>query len=340
MKLKNIIFIFTLIFYTTDSVFAGFGGNIGTFDRRANSSLDDPNYRGIVRFNIGNNSTCTGGFVAPNLVITNRHCAIHCIGNKKANCSISFFDGTTIRDNVKLIAHMKPNDHETLNGRDWTLFLVDTDSQYYKSIAPQSPTNINIRRGGFGTLRVISDDELPKIKQITQQVYKNYLSECKTKSAKNPYACLNRHLDRELAKHNIKPIFGDGKQFKVQTCTILGKNPQHPTMLKTNCDSAGGDSGAPLLYNGQIVGLNNSGPQNIFNNDDNYGANALNTNNFYRHYQKFLSYLEQQKPTKTRDVLSLIHESFKFIPINSEDIDNTDENTQTLLEYMDQFKCE
>lgn len=60
-------------------------------------------------------------------------------------------------------------------------------------------------------------------------------------------------------------------------------------MLRTNCDSSGGDSGAPLIRGKEIVGLNNSDPQNIFNQNDNNGAGVLNTNNFYTWAKKYIN---------------------------------------------------
>ena len=59
-------------------------------------------------------------------------------------------------------------------------------------------------------------------------------------------------------------------------------------MVETDCDSSGGDSGAPLLRSAQIVGLNNSGLQSVFGNDS-VNANALKTENFYAQVQSAIA---------------------------------------------------
>lgn len=349
--MKRILFTFLSIILPISS-WAGYGGNIGTSDNRRYSSLDDPEYWGIVRFNIGK-SACTGGFVSENIVITNRHCAVHCSQKK---CSIDFFDGSKMHNAVPVKLMATPQSSETLNGQDWAFFHSDVKNPQFKSITPQT-TFGRVSRGGFGVLRIISDDEIPYLRQIIANITKRYGAECKQQGSRQYIPCINRHINQELKNQGLEPLLEDSKNFKVQDCNILQKHPQSPKMVKTNCDSSGGDSGAPLLRGNSLVALNNSGPQNILNQDNNNGANALNTNNFYSILKQLIQMSSSQptpsqptpsqpapsQPTPSQPAPSQPTPSqpTPSQPTPSQPTQNQLTITQTMLsEYMSNFQCE
>lgn len=250
--------------------FAGAGGNIGLVDDRRYGSLEEPLYSAIGRLSIG----CTAGFVSNNLIITNQHCVPAC----NNGCTIHFFDGKQYQDSpVQLVALPAKSKTRSSDGTDWAIFKSAIPNNNFKSVAPKTTLG-TVNRGGFGLLRVIDDSEIPELKQIYANVTKQRAEECK--QAKDALSCIHKYVNQELDRRGIKPLFGDSKNFKVQECTIR-EFVDNGKMTDTNCDSSGGDSGAPLLRGNEIVALNNSGPQTVFGKDDIHGARALNTSNFY-----------------------------------------------------------
>ena len=271
--MKKILFVFLLFLYST-SVFAGYGGYIGKYDNRRYGSLSEPEYNSVVKLTMDRGIRCTGGFISKDLILTNNHCMLSC----QHGCTAEFWNGSKYEiSNAKIIS-FDPKAHG-FSGSDWGLLVSDKESNFYKPIAPIS-TPGQVFRGGYGVLRVINDDEIPFLKQIYSQTIEEFKEDC-NKQKNVVYAeCINKHVDEKLKQMNKKILFGDMGNFKVQTCRILGNYEQDKRLLKTDCDGAGGDSGAPLLRNDTIVGLNVGGLQMVFGTDE-VNARALKTENFY-----------------------------------------------------------
>ena len=272
MQTKPIILLLCII--STDA-FAGAGGNIGQHDNRTYGSLQEPLYSAIGRLSVG----CTAGFIDTNTIITNHHCFVAC----QNRCTLHFWDGVSYQESaITAVTIPRENANQSTNGTDWVLYRTEIPNPNFKTIAPESTLG-PVDRGGFGLLRVIKDDEIPRLKQIYSQVTNQHKEECKKKYPNDNnklLACIHAYVTTELARQGIEPLFQDSKRFKIQKCnihTFVDDNKR----VRTDCDSAGGDSGAPLLRGNVIVGLNNAGPQTVFSNDDKKGAFALNTNNFY-----------------------------------------------------------
>lgn len=273
MKPCFIIFCATL----TSTALAGAGGNIGVLDDRRYGSLQDPLYSSIGRFTTQSGNACTAGFISENLVLTNRHCATLCTSTNK--CSIRFWNGNKYVNTavVTIVAIGEPG--TTLDGRDWAILRTNDPNPNFKNLAQKSTTG-PVNRGGYGGLRVIKDEEVQPLKALFKQTYDRYYEqECKTKE--DPYSCLWQHFNDAAKAAGFEPLLGDSANFKVQQCNITGQHPRSNKMVTTDCDSAGGDSGAPLLRGNFIVGLNNSGPHSFFTDNESIGGNAVKTENFY-----------------------------------------------------------
>ena len=278
------IFAILLSVYTAN-VFASFGGNIGVVDDRRYGSLSDPDYRGVVKVKLGAGG-CTGGFISKNLVITNSHCAVLC----KNGCTAEFWNGSAYdKSSLRVVAYY-PN-YETLNGTDWAILLSDKENKYYISSIAANSTPGQIHRGGFGGLRIIEDDEIPYLQDLWDRVARENEARCK-KEAEAWVDCINKLVEGELKKQGKQPLMNDGSKFKIQTCKIIGNHPKSNKMVQTDCDSASGDSGAPLLRSNQLVGLNNSGTHTIFSPDESKGANGVKTENFYKYAQELIAKYE------------------------------------------------
>lgn len=276
--------IFIMALYTAN-VFAGYGGYVGQYDNRSYGNLSDSEYSGIVKLTTDSGGRCTGGFISKNLIITNDHCALKC----KNRCTAEFWNGSGYeKSNVKAVVYY--TQYGVQDGTDWAILLSDKDSKFYKSIMPQT-TSGQVLRGGYGTLRIIEDSEIPYLQNLYSEAVQKYNRECKTleQSKKTSFfECVNHKVEQQLKNSGKKPLFGDVDNFKVQKCNILRTIPGSANMVETDCDSSGGDSGAPLLRSAQIVGLNNSGLQSVFGNGS-VNANALKTENFYTQAQSAIA---------------------------------------------------
>ena len=275
--MTKVLFALLLSIYSTN-VFAAWGGYIGKHDNRRYGSLSEPEYNSVVKLTGDRGMRCTGGFVSKNLIITNNHCLMGC----QNGCRAEFWNGSEYeKSNVK-IASFDPKS-QGFSGFDWGLLVSEKASNFYKPIAPVS-TPGQVFRGGYGVLRIIEDDEIPFLKEVYSQTVQEFKEIC-NKQKNVPYPeCINKKVDNKLKQLGKKALFGDMGNFKVQTCKILGTYDEDARLLKTDCDGAGGDSGAPLLRNDTLVGLNVGGLQMVFGSDE-MNARALKTENFYLYVQ-------------------------------------------------------
>lgn len=284
--IKHLFIILLLVFNT--NAFAGYGGYIGKYDNRRYGSLEEPEYNGIVKLMLDHGVRCTGGFISKNIILTNNHCAMLC----KKGCRAEFWNGSGYeQSNLKIALFYTKS--STYNGDDWALLVSDKESNFYKTIAPMSTTG-QVLRGGYGSLRVIEDSEIPELKRLYAQATQDFKEEC-NKKGKNLIECINEKFNKRLKESGKKPLFGDMDNFKVQTCNILGSYPGKNKMLRTDCDSSGGDSGAPFLRAGQIVGLNNGGLQGVFG-DEKANAIGIKTENFYIFTQGIIQKYKNANP--------------------------------------------
>ena len=272
--MKILTFSFFAVIVLSVDAFAGYGGNIGLKDDRQYDNLSNPLYSSVARFDANGKPRCTAGFVSENIIITNHHCADLCARNK---CSIYFWDGKQYQtSDVNIIA--MPKEYSTKDGTDWALFKSDVPNKNFKTVA-FTTTGGAVLRGGYGTLRVISDDEIPIIKKAFGEARRT----AKCAPSEDKITCVNKVANEILQKqHNIPSLFNDNEKFKTQRCDI---HTISEGLVRTTCDSSGGDSGAPLLRGNQLVALNNSGNQSVFGESEKYGAYALNTINFYQAVQ-------------------------------------------------------
>lgn len=277
--MKKILFIFLLSLFSLNA-FAGYGGYIGKHDDRRYGSLAEPEYNGVVKLISRNTVKGTGVFISKNIVLTNNHCVAAC----RNGCEAEFWNGSEYeRSNLTVLQY---NDKAKLSdGTDWGLLLSDKESKFYKPIAPMSSKG-PVQRGGYGILRIIDDEEIPFLRDLYKKTIKENMEECRKNS--KMIECFNKLVDKKLKELGKKQLFKDGNNFKVQNCNIVGDSKKSNRIVQTDCDSSGGDSGAPLLRNNIIVGLNNVGMQWVFGESIN-NAEAIKTENFYIPAQMFIN---------------------------------------------------
>ena len=149
----------------TTNVFAD-TGSIGQIDNREYGDLSEQKYRGVAKLTLGSQYSgslstgeCTGVFIAKNLILTNAHCAVRCDNF----CVASFYNGEEM-DSVKLSTLTYPSNYED-TGEDWAVLQTGTDISIDIPIAEKSSTG-PINYGGFGSLRIINDDEIHELKRL------------------------------------------------------------------------------------------------------------------------------------------------------------------------------
>ena len=331
-KKVSFVFMFVLGLGYISEVIAGSAGNVGTNDRRKNGSLEDSEYSAICQVLLGSNLSphCTCGFIDHNIVITNSHCVPGCI---RSGCFAKFWNGTSyVTSSLTPIVYNSKWNVNIFNGNDWALFSSEQPNPNIKQVAA-STTLGAVKRGGYGILRVIPDEEIPTLRDIVKQAYTQHYQDCEQSSPSDPMGCLMKYIETAVESAGMQKLTGDGNQFKVQECNITqdffsygGIN--YDNMADTDCDGAGGDSGAPLFRSNMIVALNNSGPQGVFQDDDTDGGKAVKTQNFYQ-------YIEQAKA----NLGSLTSDPRDASGIGSTSDDQSDLQ-QFYQQYLDNFQCD
>ena len=162
------LFMILLSLYTmyTTNGYASKAGSIGQIDNREYGDLSEQKYRGVAKLTLGSQYSgllstgeCTGVFIAKNLILTNAHCAVRCDNF----CVASFYNGEEM-DSVKLSTLTYPSNYED-TGEDWSVLQTGTDISIDIPIAEKSSTG-PINYGGFGSLRIINDDEIHELKRL------------------------------------------------------------------------------------------------------------------------------------------------------------------------------
>ncbi len=284
------LFVSLFLMLITTSVFAGLGGYIGEYDNRSYGSLKMSQYSAVAQLKAMNKdgwSGCTGTFVDKNLILTNTHCALPCV-NEGRDCIAEFWDGKQYVT-TKTTPIMLNEGFQTYAGNDWALMMAYDGNPNVKNVS--STTSLGgVERGGYGTLRVIGKDELPIIRKIVEEVSNKYGEKCSKE--RDWFECWYSYIEEGVKKAGLKPLNNDDKNFKIQKCNItrnvfVDEGVTYANMVSTDCDSAGGDSGASLFRGNIIVGLNNSGGHGLFFTDKPgeqevfSGGRAVKNQNFY-----------------------------------------------------------
>ena len=296
INMKKIVALFFML--VTTSVWAGAGGYIGEYDNRSYGSLEVSEYSAITRLWLNKTNTgwsrCTGTFVDNNLILTNSHCALSCVHGE--NCSADFWDGKKYVT-TKIEPVMLNENFRTFEGDDWAFFMAYDANPKNGNVVSETTLG-DVKFGGYGTLRVITNDELPIIRKIAEETYKKYYSKCEKTS--DWLECWWDYIEDEIKKAGLKPLTGDSDKLKVQKCKIIKNNVSidgsvYQNMVTTDCDSAGGDSGSALMRGNSLVGLYNSGVNSLtLQIAENNMGKALKTQNFYPHLNEAKKIVEQK----------------------------------------------
>jgi hypothetical protein len=249
---------------------------------------------------------CTAQYINPRLIATAAHC-------------VSGDSMTFVGPYGEFTGHLAKVGNPEWDNRgnlvdpknDWAIYTID-DPRYYSTwgyfdVMPRSQLySKNVQMTGFGSLRILSDEEIKSIKQIVLKLLNELPpSDIKfTTAYRTPDGVdlrsspeFTRALDTELEKNGIAPIFHDNRNLKLSPkCSTLKLNGLD-NQLEHDCNSSPGNSGSALVVeNGSkysVVGILSRGPTSIGNED--ILSLATQTEYFYPAFTELINKYEDEK---------------------------------------------
>ena len=241
-------------------------------------------YNNIVQLRIYSDqqyAVCTGQYVGSDLILTAHHCVQHLINQDVLDTDIITATGKYLR--VRTTTVKKGNwdydkfDEPAVAAQDWLLLRIPAGSPAIKSdsyfdVSNTASVGLTGENWGFGSMRVIRDDELVNIKQIvideTRKVCnkdydsfvkgKETLRSQQTADANYITTCLVGALDNINDRLGDKPLTSEeeGDKLKRSRCRVKSiKN----NLLDTDCDTFSGNSGGPFFVNNNLYGVLSKG---------------------------------------------------------------------------------
>ena len=307
-------FLYIPLLFIASYAFAG----VGDIDNREYVDWSTPPYNKIVYFRPSENSTCTGQYVAPDIILTARHCITDnsehdnfALVGKTYN--IQLHDGRTT--NVVLEKYGKNFQN------DWALCRI-SDQSFFSNDYFQVHTQtkyLPVINAGFGYMRILSNTEIQQIKQIFTTIIGN----------QNRFIDFNDALSQ--AKQKLKdqriPNLYDwdenipGYRLKAdKTCQLIKLTNLDKT-ISTTCDNWGGNSGGAYFSGNTLYGICSYGADSWV---DKYNTDhAVSPKLYYKE-------LQQMKTTSPIPAISTASQ-----PISTESQQNTDEQTlNAAAEYL------
>ncbi|MCL1892392.1 MAG: trypsin-like serine protease [Alphaproteobacteria bacterium] len=238
-----------------------------TIDKRQYVDWSAPEFQKIVKIELLARS-CTGQYVSPNIILTAAHCLYYYSAQPSRFLEVRNYKGDVFP--IRVI--MAYNDFEGMGRKqednDWALLLVEDPAYYarnYFNIARQGRIGA-VQQVGFGALRILSDEEIHKIrKKLLERVKlskneRNLLKSGEPEKEQiviNDYRALNnRQWERflnELDNANkpesegglgIPELFNNDRDLKSNaSCSIVSADGFIATHT---CMTYGGDSGSAL----------------------------------------------------------------------------------------------
>jgi|GEM_PF-2631455 len=261
-------------------VLAGFAGGgkanmVGDVDPRQYVKWqNNPEWAHVVR--LMNRGTCTGQFVAPDLILT----ANHCLDIPWTSAYAINYKGERFTADVLSRGYDQQQKSGYWSGRlgehgfDWMLLKV-RDSRYYSNkylgVAQGSqPLGVQVHNAGFGALRKLDDRQLPYVRKL----YLEYLRSIGEGDSGDAWDLdIHKHIngfDNFISRKRpvtddgivISPIYNDEDKLKLTpSCKIFNtvgiySYPFSNNFVWSSCGGAGGNSGSALVDTyGAVVGV-------------------------------------------------------------------------------------
>ena len=295
---------------------------VGDVDKRRNVSVAEwqKTYSHVLR--MYNGGICTAQYVSPGVIVT----AAHCVAGRKLKDDVLVFNSKNHSFLATLVARGNYNGENVAN-TDWAVLTVEYDfdrtksGRFFGTSASAFPANTAVDTIGFGGLKVLTNDELKKIRADIVQImrdggYYSWYNRGETILAENDvyssdYATTKRekrsnYLIKELRKKygdkKYIEIFGDNNQLKIHKgCTLTGTSNW---MFDHDCDTWGGNSGGAVVSGNNLVGVHTRGRHSFETKriKDQGGGVLVSNPSFYKAIEKARSDFaisSKETPTET-----------------------------------------
>lgn len=287
-----------------------------TIDRRQYADKFDAPFYNAGRLNRMGKNFCSAVITADNIVITARHCLGGEIPSQLR--VIDVYDTThPITDYVVPDTNV-PDDI----AHDWAIISVDNAVPISSDItlgeAPEN-TSVPVTIAGYGSLRVLSDDEIATIRRAYSQYLNDRLKEKGTTPTTSTPTDFLTLFDNNasgtdinffdgttrdtfarrsvLEKYNIRAtdVFGDGSRMKTSMCKVLFKNGIiYNIKGEKPCQLWSGNSGGPIFFKNDndtwtLVGIQTHGTGQMSLNPDTFGrfGAGVSVSHFRDAYNRF-----------------------------------------------------
>ena len=271
--------------------------------------VDWKKYPEIVLLSSGIGAACTGQFVAPNLILTAAHCSD--TENPEESFRVYMSDGNS--GVAKKIArgnfpYLKGMNLGNAGAGDWMFLLVE-NPQFYSGNwyeiydIPSDAGFVPVENVGFGSMRVLTDDDIKKLKEIYKKALHKgslqVLSSVESEMAPELFKD-TRRLKRSSCnviynvdcKKSCKDVRFLGIVFKEKdsNCESACKSRRSfsqtknwPNALSSTCYTVQGNSGGPYVVSNaaggkSVAGVVSGGMGNIYYDDNeqkDFGFNIL-----------------------------------------------------------------
>ena len=233
----------------------GYSSMLGDVDNRRYVTDEEKTsfpYNTIVRIETSTGSS-TGTIVAPNVILTCKHCVQS--AGKNGSVNLYLPDG----QQKKGVVWHYPDEKTIAN--DYALVVFDGyDVKSFLNVNDIAVPDDNVSRIGYDFLKILGNDEISIAKKVLSDVIKrngNVTNENLHKvvfeweKELQKYRC-SSDTDTNCIKcaDNESCVFGDGARMKVQkSCSLtkIQKVDSKNTMLISDCAGSPGASGGPLI---------------------------------------------------------------------------------------------
>ena len=309
------VFIAVIGLFLVNQSFAKIDTKAYTIDTRTYPNWNSYPYNMIVKLITIRGGTCTGEFVAPNIIITASHCA-----KDSDYINVQTADGKKFKATKLYDTHFSfKNWESTNNANDYAIFIIydkKYHSQKYFETSEEVKQYFNVMSLGFGALRILTDKELELIREILIDIIEKSVSDKTNATLISQTNDFIEKIENELVRQGKNPIYKDNYNLKAEKdCNILGLENDY---LKTDCLVTEGNSGGSISKNlsGKhvIMGIfsaysNRFGIDNININRNSYYVGAWHFRDEIQHntkkesWQKYIIQVAKDKD----DALGNIH---------------------------------
>ncbi len=259
--MRRIIPTIIFIIYFTPTL-----AGIGDIDQREYVDWTQPPYNNIVYFYPSPSATCTAQYVAPDIILTARHCVTGTDtndNNKELGREFQIWTHDNRRTSVKLEKY-----GTSFQNDDWALLRV-TDPEFHRNTffnTAKKTKKTTVTSAGFAGMRILSNDEIKIAKNV-------FLNIARTRHPNNYKELYNAGANELATKHNIhlsdnrvpgsnKPGEREYKLKATHNCRITNTRITSGWFAST-CDTDAGDSGGPYFKGTTIYGIVSGGISNF-----------------------------------------------------------------------------